>query len=97
MDESLPLENAGNVILDNFEQEIVALIHSRPAEELQHNPDNPKPELVGNELERLLSCQACKSGQSQRSSPANSHVDERHVASRRMTSKTGIAAEARTQ
>ena len=60
MDESLPLENPGNVILDNFEHELLALLHDRPAEELQHSPDVPKPVLAGKELERALSCQNCK-------------------------------------
>ena len=95
--EPLPLQQAGNVILDNCEHELLALILSRPAEELQNNQDISQPASAVRDFERALSCQDCVGFPSTHTCCTNLAVDDKHPSSRRMGSKLFNEADRRTQ
>ncbi|RMZ78036.1 hypothetical protein DV737_g4114, partial [Chaetothyriales sp. CBS 132003] len=54
--EDEPLQSAANVYLDDVEQELLALVESRP-DERHHVSDLPRPEPALAQIERVLGCQ----------------------------------------
>ncbi|RMZ79479.1 hypothetical protein DV738_g3327, partial [Chaetothyriales sp. CBS 135597] len=54
--EDEPLQDVDNVYLDNVEQELLALVESRPPDERHHVSDLPRPESAFPRIERVLGC-----------------------------------------
>ncbi|RMD42628.1 hypothetical protein DV735_g2468, partial [Chaetothyriales sp. CBS 134920] len=54
--EDEPLQDLDNVYLDNVEQELLALVESRPPDERHHVSNLPRPEPALPQIERVLGC-----------------------------------------
>ena len=57
LDDTVPLSDPVNMFLDDVEQELLALMISRPREELATMPDLSPPLLASKDMQRLLSAQ----------------------------------------
>lgn len=56
----MPFEDPLEILLDDAEKELLALIYQRPADELRTVVLDPFPSNAENEFSRVLGCLDCK-------------------------------------